>query len=58
MTALSGFLFIFFALDENVGDALFDRFLNELVEVIEERSNIVQQVEQDRLRYGVTCNGD
>lgn len=42
---------ILFTDDLEVSSSLFQRHLDELVEVIEERSNIVQQVEQDRQRY-------
>ncbi len=30
---------------------MFDRLLKELVDVIDEKDSIVQQVEQDRIRY-------
>lgn len=36
--------------EPNFDDKYFDKLVNELVEVVEERDNIIQQVEMDRVR--------
>ena len=44
------FYYVHMLTDEEFDETQFDGMLQELVEVIDERDNIVKQVEQDRVR--------